>query len=65
MQNLGKWLEYFSQNQPMSNFSPGMSQLIKMAPSILKNAGSIAFGTAIASVILVGTSLADMHYTYR
>jgi hypothetical protein len=41
-------------------FSPDVSQLVKMALSILKNTVSIALGAVIVCVTLVGTSLADM-----
>jgi hypothetical protein len=39
----GKRLEYFPQKWLLLNFSPGVSQLIKMAPSILKNTVNIIF----------------------
>jgi hypothetical protein len=55
----------FSQKEPLLNFSLGVSQLIKMAPSILKNTVRIVFGAVIVSVTLVGTSLADMHHICR
>jgi hypothetical protein len=43
VQDLGKRLQCFSQKQPLLNFFSGVSQLIKMVPSILKNTVSIIF----------------------
>jgi hypothetical protein len=65
VQDLGKRFDHFSQKQPLLNFSPDVSQLIEMAPSILKNTVSTVFGTVIVCVTLVGISSDDMRHICR
>jgi hypothetical protein len=46
-------------------FFASVSQLIKMAPSILKNTVNIVFWAIIVCVTLLGISSADIHYVRR
>jgi hypothetical protein len=63
--DLGKRLEYFLQKQPLFKSSPGVNQLIKMAPLILKDTVSIVFWRLSYASLLselhrpVGTIFAD------
>jgi hypothetical protein len=53
VQDLGKRFEYFSQKLPLWKFSPGVSQLIKMTPSVLQNTVSIVFGWLWYALLLL------------
>jgi hypothetical protein len=53
MQHLGKQPEYFLQKHPLSNFSPGGSQSMKIVPWILRNTVIMAFGAPVVRATLV------------
>jgi hypothetical protein len=60
MRGLGKSLDSFFVEVTLLDFSTGVSQLIKMAPLILKNTVSIAFWAVIVCATLEGISAAYM-----
>jgi hypothetical protein len=55
----------FSQKYPLSAFSPGESQTIKVAPWMPRNIVCMISGAAIVSTTFVGILLAQGLYIYR